>query len=275
MKQKDDKEAQKLKQISEIVKRHIDTLKKRIKEADTEALIKSKNKNPFINDLDEEIIFYSAFIRSFDSIYGGIIEDMVIEIAGLSYTVSTTIEGYVTPDQQLKISEILFKYSEREKRSAKKPEVVDYADLRERSNESNEAKNFKSVKSDMYLIDTDTDTHYLIELKMGGNLDNKKARAEKENLLRQLVIISSKLDLDKNIKIYFCTAYGESSNELGSVPNYFANGELLIGKDFWKFITKCDNGFEAITNVISKQSQKISQIISEKKQSIISSQSST
>ena len=34
----------------------------------------------------------------------------------------------------------------------------------------------KRHESDYYLLDKETGMHYLIELKIGGDLDNKKAR---------------------------------------------------------------------------------------------------
>ena len=49
--------------------------------------------------------------------------------------------------------------------------------------------------------------YYLIELKIGGDLDNKKARSEKEAILEQYAILSNTLDSETNIKIYFATAY--------------------------------------------------------------------
>ena len=39
----------------------------------------------------------------------------------------------------------------------------------------------KRHESDYYLYDEETGIHYLIELKIGGDLDNKKARSEKES----------------------------------------------------------------------------------------------
>ena len=64
----------------------------------------------------------------------------------------------------------------------------------------------KRHESDYYLIDNETGMHYLIELKIGGDLDNKKARSEKEALLEQYCILTNKLGEDK-VKILFATAY--------------------------------------------------------------------
>lgn len=50
----------------------------------------------------------------------------------------------------------------------------------------------KRHESDYYLFDEETGMHYLIELKIGGDLDSKKARSEKEALLEQYCILSNK-----------------------------------------------------------------------------------
>ncbi len=47
--------------------------------------------------------------------------------------------------------------------------------------------------SDYYLIQKKTETHCLIKLKIGGDLDNKKARSEKEAILEQFAILSNVL----------------------------------------------------------------------------------
>ena len=41
----------------------------------------------------------------------------------------------------------------------------------------------KRHESDYYLTDRNNGNRYLIELKIGGDLDNKKARSEKEAIL--------------------------------------------------------------------------------------------
>lgn len=42
--------------------------------------------------------------------------------------------------------------------------------------------------------------HYLIELKIGGDLDNKKARSEKEALLEQYCILANALGSEKILR---------------------------------------------------------------------------
>lgn len=46
-----------------------------------EGVINSKKYNCFINELGEEFMFYSAFVRSFDSSFGKVLENMGNSIA--------------------------------------------------------------------------------------------------------------------------------------------------------------------------------------------------
>jgi len=108
----------------------------------------------------------------------------------------------------------------------------------------------KRHDSDYYLIDKDTNSHYLIELKIGGDLDNKKARSEKEAILEQFAILSNVLPSTTEIRIFFATAYnrfGENKPwKQERVRQFFADEELLIGKDFWNFICRFDDGYDIV-----------------------------
>ena len=86
--------------------------------------------------------------------------------------------GFLSEKQTGKIARLLEEY----KRRVKRPEVSDYALLLiDKGSDSRKVRH----DSDYYLKDEETGRHYLIELKIGGDLDNKKARAEKEALLEQ------------------------------------------------------------------------------------------
>src|SRR5205085_8472210 len=61
--------------------------------------------------------------------------------------------------------------------------------------------------SDYYLTDKETRHRYLIELKIGGDLDNKKARSEKEAILEQYAILSNTVPREDSITVFFATAY--------------------------------------------------------------------
>lgn len=212
--------------------------------------INMKIHNVFISVLGEEIQYYTALVRSLDSSLGNMLESMAMKIAEISYKVHKSVEGHLTLKQTQDIAELLEQY----KRRTKIPEITDYQLLR-KSNYNN-SDQIKRHDSDYYLIDEETNSHYLIELKIGGDLDNKKARSEKEAILEQFAILSNTLPKNSNIKCFFATAYnryGENKEwKQERVKQFFAKDELLIGKDFWNFICKDDKGYNLIMEELNK-----------------------
>lgn len=209
-----------------------------------EGTINMKIHNVFIEALGKEIQYYTALVRSFDSSLGNMLEALAINVANLSFEVKRNVEGPLTVEQTRIIAELLEKYKRRELR----PTTKHYQPLR--SITKKDKAPIKRHDSDYYLIDEDTDAHYLIELKIGGDLDNKKARSEKEAILEQFTILSNVLPPKTDIKILFATAYnryGESRPwRQERVRQFFADDELLIGKDFWNFVCHSDAGYKIV-----------------------------
>ena len=205
-------------------------------------IINMKVHNVFIEALGKDIQYYTALVRSLDSSLGYMLEGLAINIASLSFEVKRNVEGPLSIDQTRTIAELLEKY----KRHDKKPAVSDYQLLRTQKTGKNEV--IKRHDSDYYLIDKDTNSHYLIELKIGGDLDNKKARSEKEAILEQFAILSNTLPKGGKVQIFFATAYnrfGENKPwRQERVLQFFADDELLIGKNFWNFVCQNDMGYE-------------------------------
>jgi len=204
---------------------------------DPNGTINMKIHNVFIAALGPEIQYYTALVRSLDSSLGNMLEGMAISIAQLFYKVSQHVEGPLYPEQTRRIAELLESY----KSHARKPKSSDYAALREKTQAPIANKRHDS---DYYLVDEETNEHSLIELKIGGDLDNKKARSEKEAILEQFAILSNTLPPSTSIKVYFATAYNRFGEDQPwkqeRVRQFFANEELLIGRDFWNFICKSD-----------------------------------
>lgn len=209
-----------------------------------EGTINMKIHNVFIEALGKEIQYYTALIRSLDSSLGNMLESLAINIADLTFDVKRNVEGPLTVQQTRVIAELLEKYKRREKQ----PSVKDYQVLRSVS--IKDKAPIKRHDSDYYLIDKDTNAHYLIELKIGGDLDNKKARSEKEAILEQFAILSNVLSPKTEIKTFFATAYnryGENKPWTQQrVKQFFADEELLIGKDFWNFVCRSSDGYNAV-----------------------------
>lgn len=210
---------------------------------DPDGTINMKVHNVFIAVLGPDIQYYTALVRSLDSSLGNMLEGLAIAIAELSYKVERKVEGTLCQQQIAEIARILEEYRRRNKR----PEVQDYEKLAElRGGEQEIARH----ESDYYLHDERTGHHYLIELKIGGDLDNKKARSEKQALLEQYAILCNNLGASNHVFLRFATAYnrfGEGAPwRQERVRQYFADAELLIGREFWNFVCRSEQGYEIV-----------------------------
>jgi hypothetical protein len=225
---------------------------------DEDGTINMKINNVFIASLGADIQYYSALARSLDSSLGNMLEKMAITIAHLSYDVSQNVEGPIYQEQTDYIAELLESYKNTKGGNHKQPEVSDYVGI---SKKNSSKVHSKRHESDYYLKDSDTGMHYLIELKIGGDLDNKKARSEKEALLEQYCILSNVLGSEDNIKLYFATAYnryGEGKPwKQGRVLQFFAEEELLISSAFWNFVCKSERGYDIVIDEYKKNAYLI------------------
>lgn len=209
---------------------------------DEDGTINMKIHNVFVAALGPEIQYYSALARSLDSSLGNMLEKMAIRIATLAYRVEQHVEGELYKEQTDYIAELLEKY----KRHAQTPQVEDYRGISQLRGTSV----LKRHESDYYLIDEESNSHFLIELKIGGDLDNKKARSEKEALLEQYCILTNRLGTEENVKVLFATAYnryGEGNPwRQGRVRQFFSAEELCISRDFWNLVCKSEDGYDVV-----------------------------
>ena len=229
---------------------------------DPEGTINMKIHNVFIAALGPDIQYYSALARSLDSSLGNMLEKMAINIAMLHFEVSQHVEGVIYQEQTDYIAELLEAYKNTRGANHKKPTLADYEGIINKRKDA--TAHSKRHESDYYLKDPETGMHYLIELKIGGDLDNKKARSEKEALLEQYCILANTLGSEANIKIYFTTAYnryGEGNPwKQGRVRQFFADDELLISSKFWNLVCKSDNGYDIVLDEYKKNAYKLREI---------------
>ncbi len=222
---------------------------------DENGTINMKIHNVFIAALGTDIQYYSALARSLDSSLGNMLEKMAIKIASLHYQVKQHVEGELSRTQTAYIAQILEEY----KSHSRNPSIEDYAEIIDLcSDESNISKRHES---DYCLFDEETEMYYLIELKIGGDLDNKKARSEKEALLEQYCILINSLKSQEKVRIYFATAYnryGEGRPWLqGRVRQFFAEEELLISSAFWNMVCKSEEGYRIVMDEYRKSAHHI------------------
>ena len=224
---------------------------------DPDGTINMKIHNVFIATLGEEIQYYTALVRSLDSSLGNMIESMAVNIARLFYQVNKSVEGPLSPEQTAIIAELLEGYKNRN--NPLTPNKSHYEHIRNISIGSQTA--IKTHISDYYLVNKKANKHYLIELKIGGDLDNKKARAEKEAIFEQYAILSNILGKHADIQCFFATAYnrfGENKEwNQTRVLQFFSKDELLIGKDFWNFVCRSQNGYDVVIDEYKKSAYLI------------------
>lgn len=227
---------------------------------DENGVINMKIHNVFIAALGPEIQYYSALARSLDSSLGNMLESMAISIAKLHYEVSQHVEGTLYKEQTDYIAELLEQYKRSYNRRT--PKLTDYQGISQMKGTADT----KRHESDYYLLDEETGMHYLIELKIGGDLDNKKARSEKEALLEQYCILTNRLG-EENVKILFATAYnryGEGKPwTQGRVRQFFCNEELCISRDFWNLVCKSDRGYDIVIDEYNKNAHYINEALDE------------
>ena len=224
---------------------------------DEDGVINMKIHNVFIAALGSEIQYYSALARSLDSSLGNMLERMAIQIAKLHYTVRQHVEGKLYKTQTDYIAELLEEY----KNHTRYPFIKDYNGISLMKGNAIT----KRHESDYYLVDEETGMHYLIELKIGGDLDNKKARSEKEALLEQYCILTNKLGSEDNVKILFATAYNRYGEgrpwTQGRVLQFFSKEELCISTDFWNLVCKSDKGYEIVIDEYLKNAHFINEAL--------------
>lgn len=221
-------------------------------------VINMKIHNVFIAALGSDILYYSALARSLDSSLENMLESMAFSIAELNYTVSQHVEGTLYKEQTDYIAELLEQYKRGINR--RKPHLEDYKNISQKKGNAET----KRHENDYYLIDEETGMHYLIELKIGGDLDNKKACSEKEALLEQYCILANKLG-EEHVKILFATAYNRYGEgrpwTQGRVRQFFCEEELCISSDFWNFVCKSEHGYEIVIDEYKKNAHFINEAL--------------
>ena len=264
------------KAIRELVKSNVITFAQTFSERhisefdDPDGTLNMKIHNVFIAALGEELQYYTALVRSFDSSLGNMLENLAVSISSFFYEVTNQVSGELYPEQTAKIAELLEAY--KNSKNSRKVSAKVYEEVKNVKSGSKVEE--KTHISDYYLFDKDTNQHFLIELKIGGDLDNKKARSEKEALFEQYAILSNSLGKDAKIKCFFATAYnryGEGKPwKQGRVLQFFSEQELLIGKDFWNFICKSERGYEIVIDEYTKNAKIIKDALDSIKQKYLS-----
>ena len=195
-----------------------------------------------------------------DRSFGNVLENVGNSIAKLSYEVRGRIESYLLPQQTQHIDYLMTVYIEHQ--TPKKEDYENFSWVKPRDITSY----MTSHETDNYFYSPEKKEHYIIELKAGGDLDNKKSKAEKVELLREYFLLKNKLeDSDEKIKVLFATAYnkfGEGNEwKQSQVRQYFDERELLIGREYWNFVCNDEHGFDIVFEQYRKSANYIKEAI--------------
>ena len=167
------------------------------------------------------------------------------QIAKFSYKTERIIHSYILTEQTQHISNLLDKYEDHICKPIKEHYDSFFVV------QPKDTTSFKTQHvCDNWFYDKCKKTHYLVELKAGGDLDNKKAKSEKNALLKEYFMLKNIIPEEEKILIYFATAYNKfGENNIwhqANVERFFSPDELLIGKKYWNFVCNDDKGFDIV-----------------------------
>lgn len=198
------------------------------------------------SDLNPKNSFYTLFPsravefgRSFDSKLGHTMEGIIVDICKRNFcNVSRKVKGFLYSEQSDHIGHLLSMYEDKETR--KTPEISDYLGFQVSSSSGKMRKELCDI------VMQDGNKHYLVEVKLGGDMDVKKAQGEKRHLLELYYMMFNSCTKNDEIKIlvgtvYNCCGEGNDFNQK-RVLQYFNRNELLIGTEFWSFIARSEEG---------------------------------
>jgi len=214
--------------------------------------LNAKYKNPFLADLGPEMTFQSSVWPSFESGLGSMQQELARQLAWANFEVYGSVDAYICSDQV----DFINYMCERYQKGKDLPTAEEYETLRNPEGTPQRLK----VTSDLILKHRGTGEYTVIELKSSGNLDTKKAYAEKRSLLTQYCVLSNALsDEEPPISMKFATTY----NSFGEhhewkhtrVKKYFRDEDLLIGKDFWNFVIQHPAGHHVFLSEYRKHKE--------------------
>lgn len=232
--------------FEDFMKQYVNTILRK-KGTKNDIVQKKRNNRILVSFMPNEAgIVYSALSRSFESALGKALETFGQECASLSYDVSAgnTIIAPLTSEQATLADTLAQEYYDKKK----VPSRSDYEGTK--IARPKQGTNQRKHETDNRWYDSDTKTHVIVELKAGGDLDNKKARIEKAELLREYFMQQNIAGDGESTRIFFATAYNKDGDDSewaqGSVQRMFADDELLIGRDYWNLVCNASNGYDVI-----------------------------
>lgn len=218
-------------------------------ENDVKRLALSIRSNPFLSSIDMDFAMASTLSRSFTSFLGKTLEIIGQEFANNAYVPeqpTNTITSFLT-EQQLRLIDQLCDEYYASGQHHRVPRRDDYELYEIQSDHS--ACIRQSHQIDNMWYDATTNTHYVVEVKAGGDLDNKKARSEKQELLKEYFLRKNISLPNDKVRICLGIAYNKYGDRMpwtqNSVLSMFSSDELLIGSEYWNLVTGNPSGYDA------------------------------
>lgn len=219
-----------------------------IRKSDIQKLALSIRSNPFLSTIDMDFAVASTLSRSFTSFLGKTLEIIGQEFANNAYTPeqpANTITSFVT-EQQIRLIDQLCDEYYVSGQHHRIPCRKDYETYDLRCDCSTHIAQSHQVDNMWY--DAATNTHYVVEVKAGGDLDNKKARSEKQELLKEYFLRKNMSQPHDKVRICLGIAYNKYGDGMpwkqNSVLSMFSSDELLIGSEYWNLVTGNPSGYD-------------------------------
>ena len=218
-------------------------------------LIAKKN-NDFARPLGPEFTVDSAFSRSFDSSFGKMLELLGQQLASAFYQGKKGIVSVIYQDQLNLANRLMLQYD----RNILSPSISDYSCLV--SDGRNSADMHHATDNCFY--DAEAKVWHIIEVKFGCDLDIKKSKIEKLELLKQYFLMKNLIaseGRDEEVQIHLAAAYNSKGegNEWKSerVLRYFSRDEMLIGSEYWNLVCRDSDAYSVVLEAYQESSELI------------------
>ncbi len=231
---------------------------KRLKEMQAGGGLLNKLGNILYESFTFRYAALSSISRSFDSSLGLVVQELVIELARRSYGCENVLDGEAN-----KLAGVLT--------SAQRDAIDTMLKAGARANPSrNVPKKDSGARSctrrgDL-LIKRDNAPPVFFEIKMGGQLDDKKASAEKRGALEYCALYANKYGVTPALVLGVLFDSKEGSGQAwssGPVRKFFSEEELLVARQFWNFILNASDGYDVFTQCWVRESVRLSDMVHE------------
>jgi hypothetical protein len=213
--------------------------------------------NPFMAPLGPDLVLYSALTRSLDSAIGIRLERIARSIAQVAWTIRPAGEGELTSLQLTEVGQLLEAYGSR----TTAPDPQDIAGLPVST--AGPWQHRRHGRAHLLTNRSVPSQRVLLHIASSGDWDQRKARAEKQGLLENYLMLRNAGDvpetdgLDVRLGVAY-NKFGEGHDWTQSrVLRFFAPSEVLVGSTFWNFIADDPRGFDLVVAAYERHAGRL------------------